>query len=95
MAKHNPDERMERFNVVLSLDEVTWLDQLAQEIAANNGAKVSRSEIIRAAVAILRELHNAAPRCPARFRRLAQCRSGSELVIMGSIAVYWATKTMP
>jgi len=94
MDKHNPDERRERFNVVLSIEDIAFLDQLAAEMAAT-GAKVSRSEIIRAAVAMLRDLHNAAPRCPARFHPLQQCRSGSELVIMGSVAVYWATKTMP
>jgi len=91
MARHNPDERLERFNVVLSLKDAAWLDQLGEEILATNGAKVSRSEIIRAAVAMMRELHKEAPRCPARLLPLGQCRSGSDLTLLGVIAVRHAT----
>jgi hypothetical protein len=92
MAKHNENERLERFNVVLSLEDRAWLDELAGEMLAGTGAKVSRSEIIRAAIATLRELHRAAPDCPARFLSLARCRSGSDLEVMGVLAVRWATR---
>ena len=92
MAKHNSEERLERFNVVLSLYDISWLDQLAGEILAVTAANVSRSEIIRAALATLRELHRTAPTRPARFLPLEKCRSGSELAIMGVIAVRWATR---
>jgi hypothetical protein len=92
MTKRNIDERLERFNLVLSLDNIAFLDQLAAEMRAGTGAKVSRSEIIRAALATLRELHRTAPDCPARFLPLAQCRSGSDLAMLGVIAVRWATR---
>ena len=39
MKKRNPDERLERFNVVLSLDDIAWMDQLIAELLAT-GAKV-------------------------------------------------------
>lgn len=90
MPKHNRSERLERFNIVLSVDDSAWLDQLATEMLAGTGAKVSRSEIIRAAIATLRELHRAAPDCPAL--RLAHCRSGSDLAMMGVVAVRRATR---
>ncbi len=92
MPKHNTDERLERFNIVLSLDDSAWLDQLAAEMLAGSGAKVSRSEIIRAALATLHELHLAAPDCPARFMPLAQCRTASDLAMLGVVAVRWATR---
>ena len=86
MAKYNEEERLERFNVVRSIEDTVWLDQFAGEVLAGTGAKVSRSEIIRAALATLRELHRAAPDCPGRFLPLAQCRSGSDLAMIGVIA---------
>jgi hypothetical protein len=91
MAKHNPEERLERFNTVLSLDDIAWLDQLAAEIQASNGTKLSRSEIIRAAIATLRELHKWAPRCPTKLLPLAQCKGGADLVMAGVIAMRRAT----
>ena len=94
MTKRNPDERLERFNLVLSLTDIAWLDALTAEILAETGAKVSRSEIIRAALATLRELHQLAPACPARFAPLATCRSGAELAQIGVLAARWAV-TIP
>ena len=87
MTKRNPKERLERFNVVLSLEDIAWLDNLAGEIQATSAAKVSRSEIIRAALATLRELRRCAPQCPARLIPLAHCKSGADLAIAGVIAV--------
>jgi hypothetical protein len=91
MEKRNPDVRLERFNVVLSLEDIAWLDQLAGEIYASNGARLSRSEIIRAAIATLKELHKWAPRCPGKLLPLAECKSGADLVMAGVIAMRRAT----
>jgi hypothetical protein len=87
MTKRNPDERLERFNVVLSLDDIAWLDHLAAEIQAGNGGKVSRSEIIRAAVATLKELHRCVPQCAPGLVPLADCKRGAELMMAGILAV--------
>ena len=87
MAKHCPDERRERFNVVLGSEDVAWLDQLSAELLASNGGKVSRSEIIRAAVATMKELHKWAPRCPAGLIPLARCKSGTDLTLAGVVAM--------
>lgn len=91
MPKRSKNRGLERFNVVLSLEDNAWIDQLAGEILANTAAKVSRSEIIRAALATLRELHRAAPACSKRFVPLSTCKSGSDLTVMGVLAVRWAT----
>jgi hypothetical protein len=89
MTKRNGDERLERFNLVLSLEDIVWLDQLVAEISAESRAKVSRSEIVRAAVATLREVHRLAPSAPERLLPLAQCKSGRELAALGVLAVRW------
>jgi hypothetical protein len=65
MIKRNEDERLKRFHVVLSLDDTAWLDRLAKKLLAGGTVRVSRSEIIRGALATLRELCQAAPECPA------------------------------
>ena len=93
MTKRDPDIRLERFQVVLSLDDIAWLDALAAEMLAGTGAKVSRSEIIRAAIATLGELHQWAHLCPARLLPLAQCKSGADLVMAGVIAIRRAATT--
>jgi hypothetical protein len=89
MTKH-AKEKLERVNLVVGRSESEWLDQLAVEIRAETGAKVSRSEIVRAAVATLRELHKSAPSCPARLIPLARCTSGLELMVAGISAIRWA-----
>jgi hypothetical protein len=43
--------RMERFNMVLPVDDSEWLDRFTWEIREHNVAKVSRSETVRAAIA--------------------------------------------
>lgn len=92
MKKSHGAERLERVNLMLGKDESEWLDELAAEILAATGSKVSRSEIVRAAIATLRELHRLAPACPARFIPLSSCKSGSELVVLGVLAVRWAVQ---
>ena len=86
----NTEGRLERFNVVLSLDESEWLNQLAAEIQTETGAHVSRSEIIRAALSGLSELHRLAPSCPSRFVPLHTCQSAPELGLWAVLAVRYA-----
>jgi hypothetical protein len=93
MAKRNPETWLERWNVVLAVDDVVWLDRLGAEIAAATSAKVSRSEIIRAAVATLKELHRCASRYPERLMPLAQCKSGTQLVVEVILAIRRAATT--
>ena len=50
-------ETLQRTNLMLTKGESEWLDAFAAEILATGGAKVSRSEIVRAALVGLRELH--------------------------------------
>ena len=82
---------MERFNIVLPLEDSEWLDRFAWEIRQQNGAKVSRSEIVRAAIAGLRELHRRAPERPSKFAPLTQARSGSDLEMIAILAARVAT----
>jgi|SRR5215469_4481127 len=84
--------RMERFNVVLPVDDSEWLDRFAWEIRDQNGAKISRSEIVRAAIAGLRELHLRAPEPPSKFvPLLTLARSGSDLELIAILAARLAT----
>jgi hypothetical protein len=86
MAKH-AEVAMERVNLMLDRRESEWLDQLVGEILAKTGAKVSRSEIVRAAVATLHELDRMASLNPARLLPLAQCKTGADLVVAGVSAI--------
>jgi hypothetical protein len=92
MKKSHGDSRLERFQLLLAAKESEWLDELSAEILATTGAKVSRSEIVRAAIATLRELHRAAPACPARLMPLGRCESGVALAQAGVLAVRWAVR---
>jgi hypothetical protein len=60
MTKSSVTERLYRYNLVLADAESDWLDQFAEEIHTATGAKVSRSEIVRAAIAGMRELNRLA-----------------------------------
>jgi hypothetical protein len=91
MTKHSKEQRLERVNLILGRDESAWLDQLGAEILEQTGAKVSRSEIVRAGIATLAELHRLAPSCPEMFTPLALCKSGSELAVLGVLAMRCAT----
>jgi hypothetical protein len=59
---------------------------------AATGAQVSRSEIVRASIAGLRELHGLAP-LAARLMSLDQCRSGSALLVLAVLAPRMAMAT--
>ena len=83
--------RMERFNIVLPLDDSEWLDRIAWEIREKNGAKISRSEIVRAAIAGIRELHLQASERPSKFVPLAKVRSRSDLRMLAILAARLAT----
>ena len=65
---------------MLGRSESEWLDQLAAGIFAETGAKISRSEIVRAAVAALRELDRVAPMNPSRLLPLTHCKTGAGLL---------------
>lgn len=92
MKKSHGAERLERVNLMLGREESEWLDQLAAEILAATGAKVSRSEIVRAAIATLQEVHLAAPAYPTWLTPLGRCESGAALAQMGVLAVRWAVR---
>jgi hypothetical protein len=83
--------RMERFNIVLLVDDSEWFDRFALEIREQNGAKVSRSEIVRAAIAGLRELHLRASERPSKFCPLVHARSESNLKMFAILAARLAT----
>ena len=78
---------LERVNLMLTRDDSTWLDMLANEIRTNMGAKISRSEIVRAALTTMGELHRLAPMFPDRLMPLHSCKSRGELALMGILAV--------
>ena len=82
---------LERVNLMLTRDDSAWLDMLADEIRVNTGAKVSRSEIVRAALSTMAELHRLGPLAPARFRPLNSCTSRDDLALVGILAVRHAT----
>jgi hypothetical protein len=77
--------KLERVNLMLSPADSGWLDELAAEIRTRTGAKLSRSEITRAAIATMRELHRYGD--TLRFGALAACKSETELSIAGVLAV--------
>lgn len=76
-------ERLERVQLMLSRELSEWLDRLSVEIREKTGAAVSRSEITRAALATLREVH----RLGVDGWDLAGCRSGADLTVAGVATV--------
>ena len=66
MTTRGTGEDLRRVNLILSRADSDFLVQLGREIDARTGAKVSRSEIVRASIAGMRELHRLAPLCPDR-----------------------------
>jgi hypothetical protein len=92
-SRQVPSGRLYRVNLMLGDDDSAWLDQLASEIEAATGAQVSRSEIVRAAIAGLRELHHltAAGDVPG-FPSLTTCQSGRDLAMLGVLAARCATQ---
>jgi len=68
----------------LRKDQSDWLDEMANEIRVASGSKVSRSEIVRAALATLREIHKLAQTW-GRLAPLTVCKSGSDLEMVGVV----------
>jgi hypothetical protein len=96
MMKSTTDERLYRYNLLLSDSENAWLDRLAEEILEQTGAKVSRSEIVRAAIAGMRELHHlTADGGASWFPPLTRGRSGADLAMLTVLAARCATKERP
>ncbi|HTX36452.1 MAG TPA: hypothetical protein VME43_15590 [Bryobacteraceae bacterium] len=85
--EQNRENALERVNLMLARRDSAWLDSLANEIRVNTGAKVSRSEIVRAALSTLAELHRLAPMAPTRLIPLHSCKSRDELALAGTLAV--------
>ena len=78
---------LERVNLMLTRDDSAWLDMLANQIRTNTGAKISRSEIVRAALTTMAELHRLAPMFPDRLMPLQSCKTKGELAVVGILAV--------
>jgi len=79
--------RLYRVNLMLGDDDSAWLDQLAGEIRAATGADVSRSEIVRAAIAGLRELHHLTESDGASWLPpLTRAKRGSDLSMLAVLA---------
>ena len=78
---------MRRVNLILSREDSVFLDKLAREIDDRVGARVSRSEIARASIAGMRELHRLAPLRPARFSPLADCKNETALAVQMLLAI--------
>jgi len=91
--KSTAGERLERVNLMLAREDSSFLDRLTEEIHAKTGSKVSRSEIVRAGIAGIRELQLRAPECPERFMPLTDCRSGADLLVIMVMAVRWACQS--
>ena len=79
MTTRGTGEDLRRVNLMLSRANSDFLVQLGREIDARTGAKVSRSEIIRAALAGMRELH--------RFSPLATCKNETDLAVQMLLAI--------
>jgi hypothetical protein len=77
--------QLERVNFMLSGEESEWLNQLAAEIRQQTGASVSRSEIVRAAIAALRELHRFCPQ--SQFGALTAAKKGTDLRVLATLAI--------
>ena len=88
-------QRLYRYNLLLSDEDSVFLDRLSEELHATTGSKISRSEIVRAAIAGLRELHRLAPDCPSRFPGLTAARSGEDLAMLSVVAARSATRKQP
>lgn len=61
MDNEQNSKALERVNLMLTGADSAWLDQLADDIRTNTGAKISRSEIVRAALETMREIQSVAP----------------------------------
>jgi len=86
---------MRRVDLILSREDSVFLDKLARDIDDRVGARVSRSEIVRASIAGMRELHRLAPLCPARFSPLAACKNETALAVMMILAIRAAIPGRP
>ena len=80
-------KELQRVNLMLKRDHSEWLDGLAHEIRANTGAKVSRSEIVRAALSTMSEIHRLAPKAARQLIPLGTCKTETELALAGVLAM--------
>jgi hypothetical protein len=80
--------RLVRVNLMLAPADSEWLDQLADEMRSMAGNRVaSRSEVVRVAIAALRELHRLSPLAPVLFTPSQSCKRADQLALLGILAV--------
>lgn len=81
----NRERKLIRVNLMLSREDSDWLDEFAEEVRHKTGARLSRSEIVRAALAALRELNALGRRGEAL--PIEQVRDGVELAGMSVLTL--------
>jgi hypothetical protein len=84
-TNQNGHERLERVNIMLSREDRRFLDQFAAEIRQQSGGSVSNSEIVRAGLAAMRELHRIG--ADSRYGPVTAARKGLDLRVLAVMAV--------
>ncbi len=77
--------RLIRVNLMVSSQDSNWLDEFAHGVRRVTGGRVSRSQIVRAALAGLRELDRIAASGGAL--PLKEARNGAELVALTILTI--------
>ena len=76
--------QLRRVNLVMSEDDLAWIDQLAGEIRENTRGSLSRSEIVEAGLRTLREIHRLDTAAPLPLK---VCSCGPLLHFAGILVV--------
>ena len=79
-ARIDGNGRLERVNVMLSPQDRKWLSEITGQFRSR-GVDISGSEVVRAALAALRELRAIAPDV------IRACRSGTDMEVAGIAAI--------
>ena len=74
-----------RLNFMLPVRDSQWLDDVVY-VFAERGVRISRSEILRAAIAALREVQDLSTRIPTVFS-MDSARDGTQLATLAFLAV--------
>ena len=85
--KGEPESGLSRFNVILADSDSRWLDELSTSIEQRHGKRVTRSQILRAGLVMLKELEKLSSMLPDRFCSLTVARSERELAAIGVLAL--------
>jgi hypothetical protein len=81
----NGDSQLVRVNLMLSAQDSAWLNEFSEEVRHLTDGRISRSEIVRAALAALREVRTFASR--EGVLPLEQASNGAQLIAMTVLAV--------